>query len=425
MQSTEYLDTIKALSDRIVEAQRPIRILDAIKWDNSVRSAFFDSGCKTLPRVDADYYAASPLGFDPVEKRHEFHQIERDVTRRLGQLNPLTGVMRRICREYQTVVHMLEARGTRTFSDLSQELYGSSQDVFHAGDPTVADLGTMMEDTVIPLLAQASMQPPPRDVPAAQAVEILNERLTPVFPDAGLRVILSDGIVADAAAGTDYIKLRSDTYFSNEEIDALEVHEGWVHVGTSLNGQAQPYCTFLSKGPPSSTITQEGLAILTEILSLRSTPNRLAKLIGRVRAVTLAEAGADFMEVFRYLEEHGMTQEEAWSIASRAFRGSLPTGMPFTKDITYLKGFVLTYNFVRLAVARSRLDRIPFLFCGKVVLDDVRLLHDLADEGVVATPRYLPPIFQNAKGFVAWLSFSRFLSGLDFEKLEVDYAPLL
>jgi len=47
---------------------------------------------------------------------------------------------------------MLEARGTETFSDISQELYGSSQDVFHVGDPTIAELGSMMEATLTQLL---------------------------------------------------------------------------------------------------------------------------------------------------------------------------------------------------------------------------------------------------------------------------------
>lgn len=425
MLSNVYLEAIKGLSERIVEAQRPIRVLDAIKWDDEVRDGFFASKFKELPAVDRAYYDGRPLGFEPEDKRHELHEIERDIVRQLGQLNPLTQVMRRICREYQTVVRMLEARGTRTFSDLSQELYGSSGDVFHAGDPTVADLGTMMEDTVMPLLRNRAMRAAKRTIPASDAVEMLNTRLSAAFPDAGIRVILSDGIVADAAAGTDYIKLRGDAMFNDEDIDALEVHEGWVHLGTSLNGIAQPYCTFLGKGPPSSTITQEGLAVLTEVLSLRSTPDRLAKLIRRVRAVTLAEQGADFVEVFNYLIEQDMEPDDAWVIAARAFRGSTPTGCPFTKDITYLKGFVLTYNFVNLAVSADCLDRVPFLFCGKVVLEDVRLLHDLAEEGIVAPPKYMPPIMRDTKGVVAWLSFSRFLSQLSFEKLQADYAPLL
>jgi len=36
-----YLTEVKTLSDRIVKAQQPIRILDAIKWDDNIKQAFF------------------------------------------------------------------------------------------------------------------------------------------------------------------------------------------------------------------------------------------------------------------------------------------------------------------------------------------------------------------------------------------------
>ena len=151
--NARYLELVRELSDRIVEAQRPIRILDGIKWCSSVRGDFFAGGCRNLPAVDADYYQCkNPLEFDPAGVRSVFHQIDRDIARKLGQLNPLATIMRRICREYQTVVRMLEARGTPDFGIYSEELYGSASDVFHAGDPTLADLGTTMEETLINLL---------------------------------------------------------------------------------------------------------------------------------------------------------------------------------------------------------------------------------------------------------------------------------
>lgn len=421
-----YRDTVRALSERIVEAQRPIRILDAIKWNGDVRRAFFEDRFHSLPKVDQDYYRDHcPLGFDPEAKRAEFHQIERDISRQLGQLNPLGAMMRRNCREYRMVVRMLEARGTPAFADLSQELYGASSDVFHAADPTLADLGVLMETVLEGLLRDPSMQEPPKVFTPEQAVDQLNERMARNFPEAGIRVIVSDGIAADAAAGTDYIKLRQDAMFSQEDIDVLEVHEGWVHLATTLNGMAQPCCTFLSKGPPSATITQEGLAVLTEILSLRSSPTRLHRLIARVRAVTLAEEGADFLQVFHYLRDKGISHDDAWVITSRVFRGSTPTGRPFTKDITYMKGFVLTYNFLRLAVSRGRLDRLPLLFLGKILLEDIPLLAELVQEGTLVAPLHIPPQFSNFKGLVTWLSFSRFIAQLNFDQLEADYAHLL
>ncbi len=100
-----------------------------------------------------------------------------------------------------------------------------------------------------------------RTFDAPQAVESLTGSLRDYFGEAGaVRVRLSDGIVADAAAGSDYIKVRQDAHFTAREVRLLEVHEGWVHLGTTLNGQTQPICTLPEQGPPSSTVTQEGLA---------------------------------------------------------------------------------------------------------------------------------------------------------------------
>ena len=420
-----YLTEVKSLSDRIVKAQQPIRVLDAIKWDDSIKQAFFSSGCKSLPSVNAEYYLQRPLGFDPLEKKQEFHQIERDLARKLGQLNPLSVIMRRICREYQDVVRMLEARGTATFSNISQELYGSSQDVFHVGDPTIAELGSMMEGTLQQLVELDFLAEEPKTINAKDAVAILNEKIEQVFPGDGLRAMISDGIISDAAAGTDYVKLRADAFFNMRDLRVLEVHEIWVHLGTTLNGMAQPYCTFLGKGPPSATVTQEGLAVLMEILTFSSTPDRLMRLINRVRAITLADEGADFMDIFAFFKAKGLDDDESYTFSSRVFRGSSSNGMPFTKDLTYIKGFVLTYNFMRLAVHKGKPDRIPLLFCGKTMIEDMKVLVDLVDEGTVIPPRFLPPQFKDLMGLSAWMSFSRFMTSLNFRQLEQDYANIL
>ncbi len=425
VKASTYLIEVKALSDRIVKAQQPIRILDAIKWDDNIKQEFFKYKCRKLPAVTIEYYRNRPLGFEVAEKKQEFHQIERDLVRKLGQLNPLSVIMRRICREYQDVVYMLEARGTSDFSSISQELYGSSQDVFHVGDPTIAKLGSMMESTLSQLLQLDYLFEEPKTISAKDAVVILNEKIESVFPGEGLRAMLSDGIVADAAAGTDYIKLRADALFNMRDLRVLEVHEIWVHLGTTLNGLAQPYCTFLGKGPPSATVTQEGLAVLMEIVTFSSSPERLMRLINRVRAITLVEEGADFMDVFTFFKDKGLDDEESYIHSSRVFRGSSSDGMPFTKDLTYIKGFVLTYNFMRLAVSKGKPDRIPLLFCGKTMIEDMKVLVDLVEEGTVIAPLFLPPQFKDLMGLSSWLSFSRFMTSLNFRQLEQDYANIL
>src|SRR3974390_1595777 len=90
-----YEALVRELSDRLVEAQRPIRILDAIKWDDDVERAFFEKGCRELPPVTRDYYLSRPLPFDPEQRLHELHAIERDIRRRLGEFNAPGQIMDR------------------------------------------------------------------------------------------------------------------------------------------------------------------------------------------------------------------------------------------------------------------------------------------------------------------------------------------
>src|SRR6185437_12840027 len=132
---------------------------------------------------------------------------------------------------------------------------------------------------------------------------------------------------------------RSGAMFSERDIRLLEVHEGWVHVGTSLNGALQPICTFLGKGTPSSVITQEGLSVIAEIITFSSFPRRVTRITNRIKAINMAENGANFLEVFHYFRECGISDEDSYSHTVRIFRGSTPEGGPFPKDLAYAKGF--------------------------------------------------------------------------------------
>jgi uncharacterized protein (TIGR02421 family) len=408
-----------------VEAQRPIRILDAIKWDDDIERAFLAHEGRELPPITRDYYLARPLPFDPEDKTKEFLDIERDIRRQLGQFNSAGQIMARMCREYRQVVQMLEHRGTALFAEASERLYGSASDSFYAGDPTLADLGVMMSDILDNLSHETIFGHDETVFDSGQAVLSLATRLQDYFEEPIVRVKLSDGIVADAAAGSDYLKVRGDAQFTPRQLRLLEVHEGWVHLGTTLNGQHQPVCTFLSKGPPSSTVTQEGLAVITEILAFASHPGRVRRLTDRIEGVAMAESGANFMEVYRYFLGEGYDPRESYQHTMRIFRGSLPEGCgPFTKDLCYSKGFVLIYNYIRLAVSKGMVRRVPILFCGKTNLADIKTLGQLVDEGLIVPPRFVPPPFADLHALSAWMCYANFLNRLSVKRIEDDYAGL-
>src|SRR5437868_1081003 len=83
-----YETTVRQFSERLVAIQRPLRVLDAVKWDDSVERAFFAANARALPPVTPEYYAARPLLFDPLRKRQELLALERDLHRRLGPTDP-------------------------------------------------------------------------------------------------------------------------------------------------------------------------------------------------------------------------------------------------------------------------------------------------------------------------------------------------
>jgi uncharacterized protein (TIGR02421 family) len=422
----QYKKIIHALSQRIVAAQSDIRILNAIKWPLEVKQNFFNNHFREPPQVDKSTYEKNPLGYDPAAKTEEFYAIERDIRRQLGQFSGLGNIMVRMCREYREVIRLLQARGTPEFPKISQELYGSSQDAFYAGAPTLQDLAALVTNT----LAKSHLEPDALDekkYSSEEAVPLLGERLNEYFqtPDDPIRVKLSDDIVADAAAGAEWIKLRKNAVFSERDLRVLEVHEGWVHMATTLNGMSQPVCTFLSKGPPSSTVSQEGLAIIMEIFTFSSSPKRVLMLTHRVTAVSMVEQGAEFLDVFNFYRELGFAEESCYHATMRVFRGCVQGFGPFTKDLSYSKGFVLIYNYIRLAIKNGLSHYIPLLFLGKTTLEDLAILSDLVKEGIVIPPKFLPQQFRDLAGLTTWMTYSLFLNRLSLDSLTADFKGIL
>ena len=423
----KYRETLKTLSDLLVKVQKPIRLLDTIKWDDHIQDYFFQHKFKKLPPVTQEYYQKAKLPFDPQKKITELFDLEREVKHRLGEYNSAGEILQRMCREYREVVQMVIVRGTPEFSKLSQEMFGSSSDALYADQPSLADLAKVMTGALGNLQSLPSHPADKKVFSSAQAVAMLQKKLNKYFAHAKQppKVEVSDGIVADAAAGADTIKLKKGAKFSEREIHQLEVHEGWVHVGTTLNGAEQPICTFLSKGPPSSTVTQEGLATIIEVFTFASYPARILRLTNRITAIHKAEEGADFIEVFNFFREQYGDEQVAYNFATRVFRGSLPDGGPFTKDLAYNKGFILIYNYIRLCIAQGNPEQLRLLFAGKTTLGDLRVLAELQDEGILIPPKFLPPQFSDLAALGAWMSYSLFLNKLNLDQVAKDYRDLL
>lgn len=417
-----YKEILASLSQRVLDAQRPIRVLQALRWGAEVEEGFLRSRHQELPRI----VYAEDIGFDPEAKLRELEEILRDTERELGQRDRLGQILRETAEEYRLVVQMLMQRGKRDFYSYSRRLYGSPKDRLPDGRTTVRDMGFVLYNLLTAIGGERLGPPERRDITAEMAALELNARFDRFFGGASIRVEVDDSLLADAAAGSDYVKIRSGATFSRSDLDILEAHEGWVHVATSLNGQAQPVARWLAKGPPRTTAAQEGLAALVEIFTFRCTPRRAKKLNDRVLAVDKAEDGASFLDIFEWYRTEGYPEEECYQNARRVFRGGLlEGGAPFTKDACYCKGIALNYAFMRAALQQDRMALIPFLFVGKVAHEDVPVLYAHMTDGIIRPPPYLPPIFDDMNGLAIWLCYSSFFSRLGGTALAEHYARVL
>lgn len=413
MTSTPYLERLKQLSNRLVALQKPIRILDSIKWPSHLEAAFVAQKGRELPQLPADFYSQTPLSFDPDTVRRALIELKTDVAVQLGKDDALGKILRDTIEQYQIVIDMLLARGTTHFGRYSRELYGSASDNLRGDTKTLRQMGEQLCH-IFSLPAAAHLNRPyPSDITAEEAVKTLHTRMNHYFGAGEVRVQISDNIVSDAAAGGDCIKVNRRSLFSELDLQVLEVHEGWVHIGTTLNGRKQPWATWLSVGSPRITANQEGLAVLLETLTFSSFPDRARRISDRIVAVDLGEQGADFCQVYQHFLDRGVNEHDAYRVTQRTFRGgTLTGGSVFTKDISYVKGFVENVNFIRSAIHSDVPEIIPMLFAGKVTLDDIPPLYERYLDGIIAPPQYLPPMFKNLNGLYVWFGFSSGISSI-------------
>ncbi len=425
MPQEDYRHRLKALSQRLVAVQKPIRILDAIKWPAEFEARFRASGCRELPPADEAFYRRQAPDFDLDNTYAALAELKSDIRRQLGTGDALGRILRETTEQYQLVIELLRHRGRHEFGHFSRQLYGSAHDHMRGDRKTLRELGERLCQVFSLPAADHLNRPHPKELDAEQAVRILGREMDSYFAPGAVRVQISDDIVSDASAGGDCIKVNRRAHFSQLDLQVLTVHEGWVHVGTTLNGRQQPWATWLSVGSPRITAIQEGMAVLMETLTFSSFPQRARRVSDRVVAVDIAEQGADFVEVYHHFIDRGVSEHDSYRVTQRVFRGGTVTGgSVFTKDISYIKGFVENVNFIRSAIQSGVPEIIPMLFVGKVTLDDLPPLYERCLEGLIVPPRYLPSMFRELSGLYVWFGFSGGMSLINQSRIQRHFNKL-
>ena len=193
---------------------------------------------------------------------------------------------------------------------------------------------------------------------------------------------VDDNMLANAIVAGTTIKVNQQAKLSLSDTNALANHEIGVHLVTTLNARSQPL-RILEAGNPLNTMTQEGLAILSEYLSGNLTIKRLKILALRVVAVESMIKERSFRKTFLLLkEEYGASTEMAFSVSTRIYRGG-----GFVKDYLYLQGFHSMLN------AYERQPDFSLLFAGKASIDYLPHISRLVSKGILRKPIHVSSVF--------------------------------
>ncbi len=410
-----HLERLREASLHLCEAESGVRILRTIGWDPAVRERFFARGARELPEPA---YARPDLG--------PTHDALAAARRCIDPGVPGARWLTRAATAIETGARMLEAVGTHEFHRHSRSLYGGPRSVLVDGRITPFDLAQDL-DTNLAELEVFDLDLVPEATTSAEEVAVrLSAAAVTIFGAEAPLVEVVDGLASKAIAGPRRVRVRRGATFSDLDVAQLIEHELRIHVATALAGRAQSALPLLAVGHPGITRTQEGLAVLAEVITRATDPARMRRLAARVLAIDLAENGADFLDLYRFYRERGAREDDAFEDARRVVRGGVVTGgAPYTKDVVYLDGLLRVQNFLRVAVQLRRVDLIRLLFVGKVAIADVPDLAELRALGLLEPPRFLPPWAEDLRPLVATMAFSGFLNRVDLPAVRAHYEQIL
>lgn len=384
-------------------------LLDAITWPRAVEERFFASNEEELPpieyAIDRDNVSEGLRNLDAFEKE-------------LGGDDALPRLLRGFVASHRLAGQMMLAVGTPDFYRLSLVAYGGAS-------TTALDLDTTNLDFARHLgvrLGEIDIEASAHRLSAEEFADDVRDRLSKRRTKLEVEIRLTDELSAKAIAGTTRLKIRSDATFEPEESRSLFLHEVETHLLTAQNGAAQSQLFFLKSGGPRTTRTQEGLAVFSEFFAQALTASRMRRLVERVKLVAMAEEGASFVELYRHLRDRGLDAHGAFLDASRVTRGGVPGGgAPFTKDASYLSGFVDVYNFMRLAVTAESREIAEVLVSGRMSLDDVEPLLELRNQGLLDSPAHLPSWLRRWEDVLTHFAFTSFLGEINLDYVERRY----
>ena len=405
---------IENLSELIYRASLKVKILRHISWPPEVKYQFFKQNCQKLPEYSYPKFDSTDLD-----------QILLKIDGQLGDTKYDLWLKNKL-EDISLSANLLKASGTKTFFEISSKIYGLPTSLIHDGQTKPLDLSEQfyliinsIEKTKLELSKSSKIS-------SHDVAKQISSRVSDYFGKYAPKISVVKHLSAKATATSKKIKIREDGVFCQSDIDQLINHEAFIHVATTINGRKQNKMKILGSNYGAITKTQEGLAVFSEFITGSIDIDRMRRISDRVKAIHMAIDGADFIEIYRYFVDKGISTNQAFENSRRVFRGGVLSGKyPFTKDLVYLDGFIRVFNFFRSSISQGKIECIELLFAGKMELDDLPVVYSMYKDGLVSKPSFVPPWAMNLNYLICFFTFSVFLEDINYSNVSKYYDSLL
>jgi len=406
---------IKELDGAIFSAAKKINVLSALSWPVGSEELFLENwrrGQTKLPTVNI-----------PAPNLTLTVTALMELAAQCDPADPVEKFLCETASSYADAGNMLMAVGTNDFTRLSVRIYGRPDTIYKTQSFSAVESAQFFLEVTENLLGDHHLKTPAMDINASDFATWLKAEVDEFFIHDTVEVMIDQAMSAKALANSTRIRVRGSAMFSQLDKDQLLFHEAFVHTATQLNGKKQPRLRCLSLAAPRTTRTQEGLAVLAELITNAMDIARLRRIALRVIAIQKALEGADFVDLFTFFLQSGQSEEESVRSTQRIFRGgAVKDGIVFTKDAMYLQGLLEVHTFLRLAIRDNRPGLIRNAFAGRLTLADALRLDPLFESGWLIGPTYMPVWANDLQRLSASLAYSAFVANVRLDKVYLERA---
>jgi uncharacterized protein (TIGR02421 family) len=406
-------EKIATLDGQLLQASRKVKVLSTLSWPVGVAEKFLEGWHKGNPILPQAKLLAPDI--DDSVKALE------GIANKCDQDDPVEKFLFETALSYANAGRMLMGVGTPEFTKYSAKVYGRPDFVYKNQGLSAVDGAKFFLEVTDNLLSGQYIPTTEADISATDFAKWLKTKADTYFKHDSVEVVVDETISAKALAGATRIRLRSSALFSQLDKDQLLNHEAFVHTGTQLNGRKQTNLKSLGLGAPRTTRTQEGIAVLAELITNSIDINRLRRIALRVIAVKNALDGADFIDLFKFFLDAGQTETESVQSAQRVFRGgAVEGGVVFTKDAVYLQGLLEVHALLRLAIRDNRPSLVGNLFAGRLTIADAFRLDPVFESGWLVPATYVPAWASDLRRLAASMAYSAFMGKINLDNVSLE-----